>query len=597
MTKEPPLVDPDPRPNVRWRAVASRAWPLVVVLVLAASVYAIEPWLSLVPRDLGRLWTERFLRSILIVYPGLLCLIPLGFAASAWRLVRSRRRGRRAPRAARICLLSGSAALSLTALEVLAAAWLAWEHRMPALPTRFPEPKGLKDELSLVVIGGSSAVGYPYNPTLSIGQIVAWRIERALPGKKVVLDIRARLGQNTETMHLGLANLERRPDIMIIYSGHNEFLSRYEHSRDAGYREAPEGAFLNQLYRLSLHSPLCVLTYEAVARHRLGGPPPRLNRHRMIDAPACTPSEYLERMTDFRLRLDALAAYCRQVGAVAVMIIDPSNESGFEPNRTVFSAPPTPERREELTARFDRARESETASPLESEGLYRALLREAPEFAEAHFRLGRLLERARKFDEAREHFIRARDLDGFPVRCTSEMAGAYRDAAARHGSILVDGPAVLRERSRHGILDDELFHDAHHPSFAAQVGLAQAIMDDLYRRKDFGLGADGSPAPIIDPAACAAHFNVNADTWLGALIRASAYFNHLAAARYDPSERRAKHRRLSEAAEQVHAGRIKPEDAGIPGIGLPPPASFPNDWWAAGSSEGRAEYHAHVGPP
>jgi hypothetical protein len=596
MTEEPPPMDPVPRPNVRWRAVATWAWPLVVVLVLAATVYAIEPWLSLVPRDLGRLWTERFLRSILIVYPGLLLLIPLGFAASAWRLVRSRRRGRHAPRAARLCLLCGSAALSLAALELAAAAWLAWEHRMPALPTRFAEPKGLKDEISLVVIGGSSAVGYPYSPTLSIGQIVAWQIERALPGKKVVLDIRARLGQNTEVMHLGLANLDRRPDIMIIYSGHNEFLSRYEDSRDEGYREAPEGAVLHRLYELSLHSPLCVLIYETVAQHRLGGPPPRINRHRLIDAPACTPSEYLERMTDFRRRLDALAAYCRQVGAVAVMVIDPSNESGFEPNRTVLSAPPSPERRDALTARFDRARAAEAASPRESEGVYRGLLADAPEFAEAHFRLGRLLERGGKFDEAREHYIRARDLDGFPVRCTSEMAQAYRDAAARHGSILVDGPAVLRKRSRHGILDDELFHDAHHPSFPAQVGLAQAVMDDLYRRKDFGLGADGSPAPIIDPAACAAHFNVNTHTWLGALIRASAYFNNLASARYDPSERRAKHRRLSEAAEQVHDGRIKPEDAGIPGFGLPPPASCPIDWWATGQSAGPSRARAAGSP-
>ena len=94
------------------------------------------------------------------------------------------------------------------------------------------------------MIGGSSALGYPYNPTLSIGQIVAWQIEQALPGKRVVLDIRANLGKNTEEMHIGLANLKRRPDILIIYSAHNEFLSRFEDSRDAGYSEVPDGAIL-----------------------------------------------------------------------------------------------------------------------------------------------------------------------------------------------------------------------------------------------------------------------------------------------------------------------------------------------------------------
>ena len=40
---------------------------------------------------------------------------------------------------------------------------------------------------------------------------------------------------------------------------------------------------------------------------------------------------------------------------------------------------------------------------------------------------------------------------------------------------------VLRAMSREGILDDELFHDGHHPSLLSHIGLAQAIMDQLLR--------------------------------------------------------------------------------------------------------------------
>ena len=35
--------------------------------------------------------------------------------------------------------------------------------------------------------------------------------------------------------------------------------------RDAGYAEAPAGAFLHGLYQLSLHSPFCLWVYETVA--------------------------------------------------------------------------------------------------------------------------------------------------------------------------------------------------------------------------------------------------------------------------------------------------------------------------------------------
>ena len=236
-------------------------------------------------------------------------------------------------------------------------------------------------------------------------------------------------------------------------------------------RKRPTDPSCEVSIELSLHSPLCLWVYETVRRHRLGGPPPLINRHQLIDAPAFTPSESLERMTDFRRRLDALAGYCRQVGAVAVMVIDPANESGFEPNRTVLSGPLS--RRATSRARRSirtRSHGGTGVSCEEHRVLSHRCWREAPEFAEAHFRLGRLLEREGKFDEARDHYIRARDLDGFPVRCTTAMAQIYRDVAARHGCILVDGPEVLRRVSRHGILDDELFHDAHHPSLVANVG-------------------------------------------------------------------------------------------------------------------------------
>ncbi|MGZ3317852.1 MAG: hypothetical protein ACXU95_11165, partial [Isosphaeraceae bacterium] len=123
---------------------------------------------------------------------------------------------------------------------------------------------------------------------------------------RVDLDIRANLGRNLEDMHKELATLRRRPDALIVFSGHNEFLSRFETMRDAGYAEAPAGAFLHGLYQLSLHSPFCLWVYETVRKHRLGGPPPALNHHLLIDVPAFTSSELLQILTDFRRRLEAI---------------------------------------------------------------------------------------------------------------------------------------------------------------------------------------------------------------------------------------------------------------------------------------------------
>ena len=132
--------------------------------------------------------------------------------------------------------------------------------------------------------------------------------------------------------------MKRRPDAVIVYSGHNEFLSRFDGSRDAGYAEAPAGPILLGVYRLSLHSPLCRWIYETVRQHRLGGPPTSVNKHRLIDVPMFTPSEYLEIVVDFRRRLEDIVRYCERINAVAILVIPPGNESGFEPNRSVLPA-------------------------------------------------------------------------------------------------------------------------------------------------------------------------------------------------------------------------------------------------------------------
>ena len=65
---------------------------------------------------------------------------------------------------------------------------------------------------------------------------------------------------------------------------------------------------------------------------------------------------------------------------------------------------------------------------------------------------------------------------------------AYQAVARRHTQsvVLVDGPAVLRTKSRHGILDADLFHDNVHPTLIGHVALAEAVLGGLKARAAFG---------------------------------------------------------------------------------------------------------------
>src|SRR5262249_33148385 len=129
---------------------------------------------------------------------------------------------------------------------------------------------------------------------------------------------------------------------------------------------------------------------------------------------------------------------------------------------------------------------------------YRELIARQPGFAEAHFRLGWLLERSGRFAEAGEQYRLGLDLDGFPQRCTSALQEEYRRVAERHGCILIDGPAELRALSAQGILDDHLINDGNHPSLRGHIALAEAVLRELRDRRSFGWSRGA--APSIDPA-------------------------------------------------------------------------------------------------
>lgn len=540
---------------VRRIFTAVRLAAISAIIALAVLLAPVLPdWFRVLSPETRRSIFEVMFRVVLIAYSSLALAGVVGTPLLVLLASRSRRRsgGRTGHGLLRGLAACAACLVAMVVLELGSAAWRGWLHRMPALPTRFePSPP---EEFRIVVVGGSSALGEPYRPWLSVGQIAAWQLGLAVPDRRFECQILAWLGDDLEKQHLKLAAIRRRPDAVIIYSGHNEFIGRFENGReerDLGLDEEPSSWLLRQAYRASLLSPCCRLAYEVISRTRLAAPP-LTGHHSLIDPPLCSPSEAADILADFRRRLETLVTYCESIGALPILIIPPANEAGFEPSRSTLPPWATRTDRRWVVETFTTARAEEPSDPDRAAAGYTAILARFPEFAEAHFRLARLLEGRGEMTEAGEHYLAALDHDGLPIRCPAPFRDAYREVARRHPRcILIDGRRELAAISPTGLIGDAVIEDAHHPTVAGHTTLAGAVLREVQARRIFP-----SARPILlplDPSACASHFGLNAERMAEAHLRTSVHYRRVAGYRYDPAERLEKSRRHLEAAEGMVA--------------------------------------------
>ncbi len=546
-----------------------RAITVAVMLALAGITLAAgSAWIRVIgpPKVLRQYAAVWFLAVVLDSYFWVWTIAVLGGAISGWLVWRMwclGREHRRFPpgpqrRAVRCLVLCGSCICGLSLAEAGAAVWLAWLHRLPHLPVRFAEPARPASEVLIVVIGGSSALGVPYDDWISVGTIISRELEQAIPASRFRVEVLAERGATLEQMHLKLSRLTRKPDALIVYSGHNEFLARftltnqifyYDDERSLAYRWA-------RLEHLSRVSPLLTLVRENLEKERLRMIPSLSlgTLDQAVGRPVCEPVTSAKLVAEFQRRLESIVADCERIGCLPVLIIPPGNDAA-DPNRSYTSRSTRVAMRRALGLRMERIRQLEDHDPAQAVTEYHHVISEHPAYAHAHYRLARLLQTAGLFSEANNHYVLARDYDGLPLRCSSLLESAYHTVAERHAAsvILVDGPAVLRARARHGILDDELFHDQVHPTLTGQVALAQAVLTGLKARRAFGW-PEATPPPSLDPDRCALQFGINANAWALVYERSAAQYDMLAFLTVDPRERAAHRRRLLDAVHQIRAG-------------------------------------------
>ena len=398
-------------------------------------------------------------------------------------------------------------------------------------PQSLPDPP--PGEIHVCAIGGSTMMGYPYEPKFGIPAVIAWRLQALYPRNKVVMQNLAFGGLNLRQSIRQLEQLTHRPHLLVLYSGHTEYYHELEETVD--FSRGP----LDRLDPLLDWSPLYRSANRLVSRQPALRKlyPPR--GRRLVDRRLVHPLQYQQRLDRFRSQLDQLAEFSRAHDIGSLWYVPAGSESGFEPNRSVTASPPTEGHVVRLRTAYDEGRRHQAAGDWRSAArTYRSALEIEPGFAEFHFQLADCLLQLGQFEQARKHFQQALDHDGQPVRADSGYRRAVTDHAATFTIPVIDTPVVLRPHTRHGILDDTLFHDNVHPTLLGYFLMGRAgadrIRDAKMLERRFGPPADLPPArfeSVIDS------LEIDQDERQLACQRIAQGLGKLGLLRFDPSGR------------------------------------------------------------
>lgn len=357
-------------------------------------------------------------------------------------------------------------------------------------PQRFPKTKP-PGTYRIFCLGGSTTYGRPYNDVASFCGWLRALLPEADPSRRWELINAGGISYASCRVAMLAEELIRyEPDLLIVYSGQNEFLERRTYHR---LIETPRA--VRRLGAIVSRTRTYTIAKRTVDALRGGHGGARAKRDvlesevsTILDA-AVGPKDYhrddafqKQVLDHYRHNLARTIDIARSAGAKVVLVTPASNLLHCSPFKSEHRTGLAEAELKRWQTLFDRAEEAYAAEQWE---VALGALDEAATIdgrhAHLHYLRGRTLHRLKQYARAKTALERARDEDVCPLRAVGAMPGIIAEVATRCNVPMVDFAELVENRSDHGIPGENLFLDHVHPTIAGNRLLALAIMDEMVR--------------------------------------------------------------------------------------------------------------------
>jgi len=380
--------------------------------------------------------------------------------------------------------------------------WVTYQGN--SIQPGFPREKPA-DTLRIFCFGGSTMLGFPYHPRCSFMRIFEWMVNESAPGQSLEVINLAKLGADSkDVLRLMESSLSYHPDLIVLYTGQNEFLrfSLLSETGHPGLVSARE--FLARHCRI--YQALVKFSEKAVAAFpvmiaREQGLLPFLGRLVPEDQGDGMPRPSRKTWRDEKQRV--FAGNLEKIFELALQNHVPLIAFNLAVNLRDW--PPLPEpvpeglsqsQEHDLASALKQAEAFlERGNPQAAVRLLEDMEAQAPDYALIKFLLGRAMSRQGNTDEALACFEKSQALEQDQHRAPPSFNRIISRLAGERGIPLIN-PGDIFKGVAHGAPGFEFFEDHCHPNLKGQVLIARALYEKLRELEIIRTPAYTSPWPF-----------------------------------------------------------------------------------------------------
>jgi tetratricopeptide (TPR) repeat protein len=349
-------------------------------------------------------------------------------------------------------------------------------------PQEFPAEKP-RNGRRVFCFGGSTVYGHPYEADTAFPKWLELELTASDPARSCqVINCGGVSYASYRLAPLVKEVLHYQPDLVILATGHNEFLEDRTY-QSLKSRSVAWAWLQNAAYSLRLAN---------IARRWVGGGAdhktqlpaevePKLDEASGYASYHRDDAWHERVVAQFDESVRTMVADCRAAGVPVILVKLGSNLRDCPPFKSEVRAGLSADQERAWQSAFEAGARAEETNLSRSLELYRQAEAIDGEHALLTYRIARTLDRLGRKPEALTYYLKAREQDICPLRIIKPLEQVLSRIAVETGTPLVDAAGLLAAKAPDAIPGFDWYVDHVHPTIGGHQRIAQALAEEMRR--------------------------------------------------------------------------------------------------------------------